>query len=67
MSHYPTPTGYILFFNFLLLTLYDLYVIFIVKDLESSITHVLFDFCQRNPIIGVGIGVLIGHTFWPHK
>ena len=45
---------------------YDIYA-FAVDGPECTITRVTYAAMQRWPILGVAIGIVIGHIAWPHR
>ncbi len=45
---------------------YDFYAI-AVGGTEASISHIVIVWSYKYPIIPFGMGVLIGHFFWPIK
>jgi hypothetical protein len=40
-------------------------VIVVLMGIGSSISVSLFEFSKRNPIVPFGVGILMGHFFWP--
>lgn len=56
----------ILLVVFVLLMVYDVYIYF-AKGTEATISLVLYDFCQRNPLVPFVLGVIVGHILWPHS
>lgn len=49
-----------------LLIFYDVWTL-IVRGYNTTISWNLYRFTQRFPIVGVAIGVVVGHLFWPNR
>lgn len=45
---------------------YDVWTI-VKFGYETTISAVTFDFISRFPIVGVGIGCVVGHVAWPNE
>jgi len=59
-------TGILLCLTVAFFALYDVYAT-VQSGPEATITRVVYAAMQKWPIIGIAIGVVIGHVAWPHK
>lgn len=58
--------GLIAFFGGIVALLaFDLYLV-LKGGVQATISYELYTFTQANPIVGVIMGVFVGHLFWPN-
>ena len=46
---------------------WDIYAITALGSDQATVSRVTLEFAQRYPIVPLGVGILIGHLFWPQS
>ena len=60
----PDITKAVLIVNLVALILYDIAVLW-GWGLSSTISVVAYDIAREHPLVAVGVGLVIGHVFFP--
>ena len=63
MTHAQVVTSAVLAASFLLFCIWDVWLL-VKKGVNATISRTLLIDAKGTPIIGVVIGVIVGHIFW---
>lgn len=46
---------------------WDVYVAFVARDYSATFSQILLEGAKYTPALALGIGILLGHLFWPQS